>query len=197
VYLSKEQYEKIKARKVRKNIYIPDRSKKGQSTARFAYPVALLSQDKAKAGVVKIRLPEQELATVESKIGKSIPGFDNIRFEVFQKNQTKGKPLLVCFWDIDQRPSRQCIRILEKQKDVLQDKNIVVLTVHSGTKQKNEVKKWLKKNALSLTVGMIEGDPYDTLLAWGAKGLPWLILTDEQHIITNAGFSPDDLPLVN
>ncbi len=200
VFFTKEQYEKAKAQKVRKNIYIPNYNEKGSSTARFAFPVALLSQDKTNAGVVKIprpKLPKQQLATAESKIGKAIPGFDNIRFEVFQKNQTKDKPLLVCFWDIDQRPSRQYIRILEKQKDVLQDKNIVVLAVHSGTKQEKEVKKWLKKNGPSLTVGMIEGDHYNTLLAWGAKGLPWLILTDEQHIITNAGFSLDDLSLVN
>jgi len=200
VYFTKEQYEKVKVKKSGKNIYIPNPSEKGSSTARVAYPVSLLSQDKTKAGVVKIprpKLPKRQLATAESKIGKAIPGFDNIRFEVFQKNQTKDKPLLVCFWDIDQRPSRQYIRILEKQKDVLQDKNIVVLAVHSGTKQEKEVKKWLKKNGPSLTVGMIEGDPYNTLLAWGAKGLPWLILTDEQHIITNAGFSLDDLSLVN
>lgn len=200
VYFTKEQYEEAKARKVRENIYIPDYSDKGRSTARFAFPVASLCQDKTKAGVVKIprpKLPKQELATAESKIGKSIPGFDNIRFEVFQKDQAKYKPLLVCFWDIDQRPSRQCIRMLEKQKDVLQDKNIVVLAVHSGTKQEKKAREWLKENGLSLMFGTIEGDPYDTLLAWGAKGLPWLILTDEQHIITNAGFSLADLSIMH
>ncbi len=200
VYFTKEQYEEAKAQKARQNIYIPDYSDKGRSTARFAFPVASLCQDKTKAGVVKIprpKLPKQELATAESKIGKSIPGFDNIRFEVFQKDQAKYKPLLVCFWDIDQRPSRQRIRMLEKQKDVLQDKNIVVLAVHSGTKQEKEAREWLKENGLSLMFGTIEGDPYDTLLAWGAKGLPWLILTDEQHIITNAGFSLADLSIMH
>jgi hypothetical protein len=200
VHFSEEQYEKVKAEKVRKNIYIPDYSEKGQSTARFAFPVALLSQDKTKAGVVKIprpKLPKQELATAESKIGKSIPGFDNIRFDVFREDQAKNKPLLVCFWDIDQRPSRQCILMLKKQKDVLQDKNIVILAIHSGTKPEKEVREWLKENGLSLMLGTIEGDPYDTLLAWGVKGLPWLILTDEQHIITNAGFSLADLSVIH
>jgi len=200
VFFTKEQYEKAKAQKVRKNIYIPDYSKKGRSTARFAFPLALLSQDKTKAGVVKIprpKLPKQPLTTAESKVGKAIPGFDNIRFEVFQKNQTKGKPLLVCFWDMDQRPSRQYIRVLEKQKQALRDKNIVILAVHSGTKRGKQVKDWLSKNGPSLTVGMIQGDPYDTLLAWGARGSPWLVLTDEKHIITKAGFSLNDLSLVN
>jgi len=200
VPLTKERFEKLIAEKSQRNIYIPDLIRRGRSRAELTYPANLLSRDKAKAGVVKIprpKLPRKELTAVESKVGKPIPGFDTVRFAAFQKDQIKGKPLLVCFWDMDQHPSRQYIQMLEKHKDILQDRNIVVLAVHSGEKQEKEVRKWIKKNAPSLTVGMIEGDPYDTLLAWGAKGLPWLILTDEQHIITNAGFSLDDLSLVN
>jgi len=126
-----------------------------------------------------------------------MPGFDNIRFEALRMDQIKDKPLLVCFWDIDQRPSRQCIRMLEKQREVLRGKNIVVLAVHSGTKNEKEVREWLKKNGLLLTVGIIEGDPHGTLLAWGAKGLPWLLRTDKQHIVKSEGFSLGDLSLVN
>jgi hypothetical protein len=129
----------------------------------------------------------------ESKIGKSVPGFDKIRFENFPKDRMKGKSLLVCFWDIDQRPSRQCIRELEKQRPALLDKDIVVLAVHSGMKPEKEVRQWLEKQNSSLTVGKVEGDPYDTLLAWGARGTPWLVLTDEKHMITKAGFNLDVL----
>jgi hypothetical protein len=154
----------------------------------------LLSRDKANAGVVKIprpKLPRKELATVESKIGKPIPGFGNVRFEAFEADQIKGKPLLVCFWDIDQRPSRQCIRVLEKQSQTWRDRNVVVLAVHSGTKRGKQVKDWLSKNGPSLTTGTILGDPYETLFAWGARSSPWLVLTDETHVITKAGFSLD------
>lgn len=200
VPLTKERFEKLSAEKPQRNIYIPDLIRRGRSRAELTYPANLLSRDKAKAGVVKIprpKLPRKELTAVESKVGKPIPGFDTVRFATFQKDQIKGKPLLVCFWDMDQRPSRQCIRVLEEQRQIWQDKNVVVLAVHSGTKRGKQVKDWLKKNGPSLTIGMIQGDPYNTLLAWGAKGLPWLILTDEQHIITNAGFNLDDLSLVN
>jgi hypothetical protein len=200
VFFTKEQFEQAKARKVRNNIYIPDYLKQGKATARVAFPASLLSQDKAKAGVVKIprpKPPKQELATAESKIGKSMPGFDNIRFEGLQKDKIRNKPLLVCFWDMDQRPCRQCIQDLEKQAKALEDRNIVILAVHSGTKDENQVRQWLKENSISLTVGIIQGDPYDTLLAWGAKASPWLIVTDEQHVITNEGSSLNDLALVN
>jgi len=57
VYFTKEQYDKAKARKSRKNIYIPNPSERGSATARVAYPVGLLSRDKAKAGEVRIPRP--------------------------------------------------------------------------------------------------------------------------------------------
>jgi len=81
ISLTKEQYEELIARKVRSNIYIPDLVERGRATAKFAYPPNLLSQDKAKAGVIKIprpKLPRKELSTTESKIGKPVPGFDKI-----------------------------------------------------------------------------------------------------------------------
>lgn len=190
--ITTEQFEQLSARKPRKNIYIPDLIRRGRSRAEFTFPANLLSRDKAKAGVVKIprpKLPRKELTAAESQVGKPIPGFDTVRFAAFQKDQIKGKPLLVCFWDMDQRPSRQCIRVLEKQRQKWRAKNVVVLTVHAGTKRGKQVADWLKKNGPSLTVGTIQGDPYDTLLTWGARGLPWLVLTDERHVITKAGFN--------
>ncbi|KKK61968.1 hypothetical protein LCGC14_3009050, partial [marine sediment metagenome] len=58
VYFTKEQYQALKAKKVRKNIYIPSYEKKGRSTARFAFPVSKLSQEKETAGVVRIPKPK-------------------------------------------------------------------------------------------------------------------------------------------
>ncbi|MBN2183496.1 MAG: hypothetical protein JW715_16415 [Sedimentisphaerales bacterium] len=196
INFTEEQFKQAKARKVRNNIYIPDSQDTSRARATYAFPAEQLSQDKSKAGVVKIprpKPPKQELSKAESKIGKSIPGFEKITFEAFQSEQAKDKALLVCFWDFDQRPSRQCIQSLEKQKDALLKKNIVVLAVHSGKKPEKEFRQWLKENNISLVCGTIEGDPYDTLLAWGARGLPWLILTDAKHIITKAGFNIEDL----
>lgn len=197
VSLTKEQFIELNLRKAGQNIYIPDLVKRGRSTAKFVYPPNLLSQDKSKAGIIRIprpKPPRQELTTAESKIGKPIPGFDKILFEISPDNQIKGKPLLICFWDIDQRSSRQYIRDLEEQKEALQEKNIAILIVYSGTRQKKEVEQWLKKSHISLEAGIIEGDPYDTLLAWGARALPWFVLTDDKHIITNEGFSINELP---
>ena len=108
-------------------------------------------------------------------------------------DQAKGKMVMICFWDMNQRPSRRNIRVLEEQKETLEGKNIAVLIVHSGMKSQKEVTEWLKRNSISLTTGIIEGDPYDILYAWGAKASPWLVLTDEQHITINEGFNINDL----
>ena len=56
VFLEPEQFAKLKAEKLRKNIYCPT-DKQGQSSATDAFPPELLSQDKAKAGVVRIAKP--------------------------------------------------------------------------------------------------------------------------------------------
>ncbi len=57
VYFTEEQYEAVKQRRVRRNIYIPYAEKKGRSSARFAFPAAELSPTQADAGVVKIPRP--------------------------------------------------------------------------------------------------------------------------------------------
>jgi hypothetical protein len=56
-YFTEEQYEKVKAKKDRKNIYIPSYEERGSSTARFIFPVSKLSQEKEDAGVVRIPRP--------------------------------------------------------------------------------------------------------------------------------------------
>ena len=56
-----------------------------------------------------------------------------------------------------------------------------------------QVKDWLAKTGVTLASGTIQGDPHDVLLAWGAKGMPWLVLTNEQHIVRLEGFNLERL----
>jgi hypothetical protein len=194
VLLTEEQYEKAKTQKAGRNIYIPDYIVKNQASALFTFPAAELSHDKAKAGVVKIPrpvLPKKELIAAESKIGKAIPSFDSVRFEGFEPNQAKGKPLLLCFWDYDLRSSRQCVEAMQKQKDALEKKGLVVLVIHAGSQPPEQVKEWLGKTGVTLPSGTVQGDSHDALLTWGAKGMPWLILTNARHMVVKEGFTLD------
>ena len=58
MFFTHEQYEALMSEKPRKNIYVPDGLQgRTTSTARFAFPASLLSQDKAQAGAVRIPRP--------------------------------------------------------------------------------------------------------------------------------------------
>lgn len=57
VFFTQEQYDKAAADKPQKNIYIPNPSEHGSATARVAFPVELLSRDKARAGIVRVPRP--------------------------------------------------------------------------------------------------------------------------------------------
>ena len=41
--------------------------------------------------------------------------------------------------------------------------------------------------------GMVAGDDEKTRFAWGVKSLPWLILTDREHIVSSDGFTLAEL----
>jgi len=40
---------------------------------------------------------------------------------------------------------------------------------------------------------MVEGDAEEVRFNWGVKSLPWLILTDAEHIIRAEGFALNEL----
>lgn len=46
---------------------------------------------------------------------------------------------------------------------------------------------------MSRVVGMVEGDPEKIHFAWSVRSLPWLILTDQEHVVGSNGFSLAEL----
>jgi len=131
------------------------------------------------------------LIPLEPKVRK-ITSFEGIDIE-FDLNQAKGKMLLVCFWDMNQRPSRNCLMQLSKKAQELKEKEVVVIAVHASNIDEKTLKECVQKNNILFAVGMIQGDGEKTRFNWGVKSLPWLILTDREHIVTAEGFGLDDL----
>ena len=128
------------------------------------------------------------IATPPSLIGKPLPDLEDIN-----PGQAKGKKLLVCFWDINQRPSRNCIAQLAKQTERLKEKGLTVAAVQASKVDQDTLDEWVKKNNIPFPVGMIEGDEEEVRFTWGVKSLPWLILTDRGHVVTAEGFGLDVL----
>jgi len=100
----------------------------------------------------------------------------------------KDKRILLCFWDMQQRPSRYCILQLGKRAEQLREKDVAIIVVQASKMDKNALNEWLGKNNIPFTVGMVQGDEQKAHMSWGVMSLPWLILTDRQHIVREVGF---------
>ena len=133
------------------------------------------------------------LGSVPSKlVGQPLPEFKEIGIE-FDMEQAQNKKILVCFFDMNQRPSRNCIVQLAKQAECLKEKGVTALAVQAQKTAENTLREWAKINNISLPVGMVQGDDEKTRLDWGVKSLPWLILTDTDHIVRAEGFGLAEL----
>ena len=107
--------------------------------------------------------------------------------------EAKGRQIILCFFDLEQRPSRNCLRQLGKRAQELKEKDVVVIAAHASELEEKTLKEWVKTNRIPFTVGMIRGEVEKTKLTWGVRSLPWLILTDHRHVVCAEGFGLDEL----
>jgi protocatechuate 3,4-dioxygenase beta subunit len=126
-----------------------------------------------------------------SLIGKPLPELKEFGIESLY--DAKDKMMIVCLFDMEQRPSRNFILQLSKRAQVLKEKDIVIVAIQASKIERAPLDEWLKNQGLSFPVGIIETSEKETRLTWGVKSLPWLILTDAEHIVTAEGFSLSEL----
>jgi len=124
--------------------------------------------------------------------GKPLPEFTGLGINIVPE-QIDGRIVLVCFWDMSQRPSRNCILQLAGQFEQLRQKGVTVAAVQAYTIDKEKLDEWIKKNKIPFPAGIIQGDDKRIRFNWGVKSLPWLILTDKEHNVTAEGFGLDEL----
>jgi protocatechuate 3,4-dioxygenase beta subunit len=124
-------------------------------------------------------------------IGKQLPELKDLAIPSLP--DTAGKMVLVCFFDYEQRPSRNCIMQLNTRAQELKTKGIELIIVQASKIDKAQLDKWLKENNISFPVGMLEKDEEQTRFSWGVKALPWLILTDKSHKVITEGFALSEL----
>ena len=132
--------------------------------------------------------PEQ----APSLMGKSLPEFNDIDIDI-DFDRAEDKMLLVCFLDINQRPSRNCISRLVERAGQLRQNDIIVIAVQTSKDGGNSLNEWLIENKVPFTIRTIQGKEEQVRFNWGVKSLPWLILTDKKHIVIAEGFSVNEL----
>lgn len=194
--LAEKEFDSLVAAEATYGIYCPVPGEEGVSTQVAAFPVKLLSPDKSQAGVVKIfkptYKPRTEPVTAPSLKGKLVPTFDGIEIK-FDAGQAENRAILVCFFDMNQRPSRHLLSELANRAEDLKGKGLTILAVQSSKIDERALVDWVKKYNIPFPVGMVQDDEEKTRFAWGVKSLPWLILTDRDHVVTAEGFAVTDI----
>jgi len=104
-----------------------------------------------------------------------------------------GKPVLLCLFDVEQRPSRRFVKQLAEQLDSLQQKGLVVLGLQASITTPGAFKEWKQSNPLAFAVGRVTEKADKTKWAWQVESLPWLILTDSECRVTAEGFALEEL----
>jgi protocatechuate 3,4-dioxygenase beta subunit len=127
-----------------------------------------------------------------SLIGKPLPNLTEFGLKTASKIAA-GKRILVCFWDMNQRPSRNCLRQLSKRAQELRAQDVIAVAAQASKVDEDTLAAWVKMYAIPFEVGAVRGDEEKTRLAWGIKSLPWLVLTDKDHVVSSEGFSVDEL----
>lgn len=125
-------------------------------------------------------------------VGKALPALSGIKTD-FNLQLARGNAVLFCFFDYEQRPSRRCITQLTKQAKQLAEKGVTVVTVHASKIDEDKLDQWVKENGVPFMVGMIESGEDKTRFSWGVQSLPWLILTDTEHVVRAEGLGVIDL----
>ena len=137
-------------------------------------------------------VPDMDEYVARRLKGKPLPSLDGI-IEGLDPESFAGRPVLVCFWDMKQRPSRHGMVALRDRARTLGDQGLAIVAVQAAKVERAELDEWIADNDVPFTVGMIADNHAKTRNTWGVNSLPWLILTDEAHRVIAEGFDLSDL----
>lgn len=124
--------------------------------------------------------------------GKAVPDLKELQLGV-SLEELNGKRLVLCFFDMNQRPSRNTVAQLARQAEALKAKGIAAVAVQTSQTDETALKEWVRQNAVGLAVGVIASGESKARSAWGVRSLPWLILADKDHVVRAEGFQLDEL----
>lgn len=133
-----------------------------------------------------------KLAEAVSLVNRPLPGFDGIKIDLTPE-QNRDKMILVCFFDMNQRPSRHCLRQLSNREKELKAKDFSIIAIQAAKVDADTLNAWVKEFGIPFPVGTIEGDANETRAYWSVRLLPWLILTDKEHTVREEGFGLTEL----
>jgi hypothetical protein len=75
--------------------------------------------------------------------GDALPEFDNIKIDPATKDNN-GRRLLICFFDMNQRPSRRCISEIAKKAKHLKEEGVAVVAIQASKINQDSLDEWSK-----------------------------------------------------
>jgi len=125
--------------------------------------------------------------------GQALPDLSDLALQP-QIDIAKDRALLICFMDLDQRPSRHCAKVLAQNEEELKAKGIQVILISSAEGTPEKYMDWIKQNSISYPVCLMHGGlSPKTRFEWRIRSLPCMILTDEKRVIQAHGLSLSEL----
>jgi len=99
-----------------------------------------------------------------------------------------GRRVLVCFFDMSQRPSRRFVQDLAAQAKPLAESGPAVLLIQVGEPDKAASQEWLDQISMPFPVATTTATTSTLSRDWTVQALPWLVLLDESHAVQATGF---------
>jgi hypothetical protein len=161
-----------------------------QLTCRSATKTVVFDNDQSTQDVELVLEPDLRQAI--PLVGRTLPDFAGIETDL-PPNRIKDKMVLVCFFDMNQRPSRNCLTQLAKQVQALGQQGVTLVAVQATKVDESTLGEWTQKNKISFPIGMTQDYEKHIRFEWAVCSLPWLILTDKDHTVTAEGFGLNDL----
>jgi protocatechuate 3,4-dioxygenase beta subunit len=143
--------------------------------------------------VLKPRTAVSDTAPIKraTLVGKPMPSLNTINLPA--DAAVAGKPLLICLFDCEQRPSRQAIRVLTDRNESLQQKGVTIVSVQSIAIASESFNAWTNANHVPFRVGQITEKTAASRWATEIETLPWLILVNSQGRVVAEGFPPEEI----
>jgi len=104
-----------------------------------------------------------------------------------------GKPVLMCLFDVSQRPSRHTVHLLDQLIAALGQKGVSVVGVQATPVADDVFNEWKTASPVTFPVGRVLAKSDQTAWTANVGALPWLVLTDGGHKVVAEGFSLDEL----
>ena len=164
-------------------------------------PISISGDVEAQAGDMNARIvlnkrrrlqASVSVVNFESLMGKTLPSVTDLGITEEQID-TADKQILVCYFDMQKRWSRQCVIQLAKQAERLQQKGIADVVIQALDVERNKLDEWIKLYHISFPIAIAQGFEDKIRSAWGVKSLPWLVLTDKDHMVTHEGLTLQEL----